>query len=291
MAKYKTKREWLNATVSPKHLKKLASKDFTFVSVYGADDGAIDKFVLWVAKPKEEVKSRAEKFIKRVYEKDLEFHSYPRNYVGDAERLVATGVHEDASTEAIKKVFQAYKETRSKIDKLISEREAAEEARKQQEIQAGTHEDMESLRALQRYTGTYIGDETGFPMWRDTRGYVHLAPAWMQKYKAGQKFREGDAVDSLKGKRKKKPSLSRRKNPARTKRSGKRKHPIRRSARRNPIQLQSYVRNPAVLAYAMSATKRKRRRRKFQIAHYHRYLEYYHGRRLGQLSIVRRKLP
>ena len=65
---------------------------------------------------------------------------------------------------------------------------------------------MKSMRALEQYTGTYIGDMEGtsIPMYRNVRGHVHAAPSWMTKYPVGQKFRNGEAVKSLRGGRRRK---------------------------------------------------------------------------------------
>jgi len=224
-----SKGEWHSQQISAKHLKKIADKDFTFVSVYINDEDDPNynvprKFVLWLSKPKAEIQKRAEQFIQRVYGKHYEFSVYPRNYIRDVKDLAAIGLHEDASTEEIEKVFDAYNQHNERRRKLIAERKAALEARNRQEQQAGIHEEMESMRQLEQYTGTYIGDMGGMsvPMYKDVRGFVHIAPAWMAKYPVGQKFRNGEPVNSLRGGRKKRPRRSlRRKNPYAT-----RKNPI-----------------------------------------------------------------
>ena len=199
----KTKGEWHEQEVSAKHLKKLADKDFTYVSVYIHDEDdpnydTVHKFILWLAKPKAEIEKRAKKFIKRVYGKDYDFDTYPKNYVRKSRDLTALGLHEDASTTSIKKVFKRYKEQNKAREAAYEEAVRVRDARITREKAEGTFNPYEG------YTGTYIGNQggMGLPMWREVRGYVHMAPDWMvQRFTAGQKFRDGKLVSSLKGRR------------------------------------------------------------------------------------------
>lgn len=174
-------------TLPTKFEELLDQKHFTYVSIFGTTDEDVLSFVIWLPKPLNEVRTRAEAFIRRLYGRDLTYYLYQRKQVRKARSFARLGMHEDAPLEVCKSVLHQYKELREAYDQRVDEQYEREQAR------------LEFERANPRITetGTYIGPVKGASLcvWRDRFGYTHIASDWMHKLRPGQKFIEGEVVD------------------------------------------------------------------------------------------------
>jgi hypothetical protein len=165
----------------------LRERHFTYISVSGVADRDLSKFIIWLPKPKAEVRARAEAFIRKVYEKNLSYHSYPRNYIDEARKLARIGLHEDASIETIKRAFAKSREERE------TSRRTGEEWSRQYEAKLAA----ERKDAQPNETGTFLGalPETSVSLWVDQFGYTHAAPPWMHGLLPGQRFIAGTVLN------------------------------------------------------------------------------------------------
>lgn len=176
--------EYFAAKIAEEHRRNLDRREFTYVSVHGTNEGELDHFVLWIAKPKQEVNERAKKFIHRIYGRDLDFSAYPRNYVQEARSLVAIGVHEEAQTADIERTFHEY------ADKWKGY---------QARLEAALARNRERKPPPVDYSGTYHGRIAGDlpPTWTDRFGRNQPAPEWMLAFEPGQRFVDGKPIGRL----------------------------------------------------------------------------------------------
>lgn len=170
----------------------LRAREFTYVVVYGTRNQEFDKFVIWIAKPHEQVLRRKNAFMKRVYGRILESSVYPRTYIREATSLVRLGLHEEGSTADIHAFFSHWGKLTARMDRQRCKAQAQNVAGIERERQ----------NPVIDYSGTYIGSEQeGVTMWKDRRGSLHPAPDWMQKFQPGQMFLNGQPITAIQRRR------------------------------------------------------------------------------------------